>query len=423
MNIFLYINDFIQSLIILLIILYGTKLVNYYYNFYHIYSYLDYEQKFGYFKSNYLINLISKYTVIKKIIVHYILIPIIKLNYLFISIFITLLYSLCYFEFKKILKEQYIKTHKHKKNKKKTYKRMLTESSNDITNTNKQISSLDTNLLNNFINLDNTNLSKDETNLSKDETNLSKDETNLSKDETNLSKDNIESIKDVFEKDFKNDICHIDKIGLDYDDKILNIIEYMSVEEELKNSFKLDNINHYSFSKCYDEIEDQQHDINLNSSNINKLNLLNEIDLLKTNNQHLNTESNINEDNISNYICDNVNEDNISNYICDNINENESGYNKVNDINEYLFIDDKIENISKFIGDENLNDINTDKQFMLINDEQNDLINLEDIDFGSSLENITNIKTSKESIKEIKKLGTIQVMDKKIIKIGKKKKN
>ena len=410
MDIFIYTNDFIQSLIVLLIISYGTKLVNYYYNFYHIYSYLDYEQKQGYFKSNYLINLISEYTMIKKIIVHYILIPIIKLNYLFISIFITLLYSLCYFELKKILKEQYIKTHKHKKNKKKTYKMILTELSNNITNTNKQMTSLDINLSNNSNNHNNTNLSTDETNLSKDETNLLKDETNLSIDE-------IESRKYIVEKkNFKNDICHLDKIGLDYDDKILNIVEFMSVEEELKNSFKLDNINNDSFTRCYDVIENQskenkQQEIGLNSSTNNKLNLLNEIDSLKTNNQHP-------------YINPNMNEDNISNYICDNINENESGNNKnVNDIDEYLFVDDKIENISKFISNNNINIKNTGKSLMLINDKQNDLINLEDIDFGFNFENITNRKSNKESNKEINKSETIQVMEKKIIKIGKKKKN
>jgi hypothetical protein len=329
---------------------------------------------------------------------------------------------LCYFELKKILREQYIKTHKHKRNKKKTYNMILTESTNDISNTNKQITSLDINLSNDSNNYDNSNLSKNETNLLKDETNLLKDETNLLKDETNLSKeetnlqDDIESGKYMIEKkNFKNDIYHIDKIGLDYDNKILNIIEFMSVEEELKNSFKLDNINYDSFSKCYDEIENQskenqlkenkQQELSFNSLNNNKFNLLNEIDLLKTNNQHSNINPNINPD---------INEDNISNYICDNINENDNdninetdnknvNYSNDNNINEYLFVDN------------NLNVKNTDKSFMLINDEQNELINLEDIDFGSNLDNIVNIKTNKSE--------TIQVIEKKIIKIGKKKKN
>ena len=33
----------------------GTKIVNYYYNFYHIYKYLDHEQKLGYFKTKWYV--------------------------------------------------------------------------------------------------------------------------------------------------------------------------------------------------------------------------------------------------------------------------------------------------------------------------------------------------------------------------------
>ena len=67
MNIFVLTNDYVISILILGIIIYGTKLINYYYNFYHIYNYLDYEQKLGYFKYNCLIELISKYPSVKKI--------------------------------------------------------------------------------------------------------------------------------------------------------------------------------------------------------------------------------------------------------------------------------------------------------------------------------------------------------------------
>ena len=58
MNMFVYMNDYIISIIILGVIIFGTKFVNYYYNFYHICNYLDHEQKLGYFKSKNLINLI-----------------------------------------------------------------------------------------------------------------------------------------------------------------------------------------------------------------------------------------------------------------------------------------------------------------------------------------------------------------------------
>jgi hypothetical protein len=418
MNIFIYTNDFIYSLIILVVILYGTKLVNYYYNFYHIFTYLDYEQKLEYFKSNYLVNLISKYAIVKKIMVHYILIPVIKLNYLFMSIFITLLYSLCYVEFKKILREQYIKKHIHKKNKKKTYDMILTEPSNDIINSDKIITCLDNNS-NNSNNHDNTNSSKDDINLSKDDANLLKDEIILQND--------IEYEKYLINKKktyFTNNVSQVDKICLDYDNGILNIIEFITVEEELQNSFNPNNIiDQQDILKFSNEIknksienqqiENNKIEITQNSSTNNKLNLLNEIDLLKTNNDIEN----------ENILTDIINEDNISNYICDNINDNindDINDNNDNNINEYLFIDNKIENISKLIDVNNLNiKKNTDNPLTSINDETNETINLEDIDFGSNLENIVNRKINNKTNKS----ETITVMEKKIIKIGKKKKN
>ena len=86
-------NDTLQCFILIGMMYFGTKLINYYYNFYHIYRYLDYDQKLGYFKSNILINIISRNIVVKRLIVYYMIIPLIKINYLFIQIFITLLYS------------------------------------------------------------------------------------------------------------------------------------------------------------------------------------------------------------------------------------------------------------------------------------------------------------------------------------------
>ena len=103
-----YLNNIISIIMLLISIVLGTKFVNYYYNFYHIYTYLDYEQKLSYFKNTYLINMVSKYSVVKKITVHYILIPIIKINYIIILVFITLLYSLCFNEFKKYIKKKNI---------------------------------------------------------------------------------------------------------------------------------------------------------------------------------------------------------------------------------------------------------------------------------------------------------------------------
>jgi hypothetical protein len=93
----------IFPLITIFFIVFATKFVNYYHKFYHIYKYLNAEQKFGYFKNNTIINFISKNKKLKNVIMYYILIPIIKLNYLIISLFITLLYFLCETEFDQFL--------------------------------------------------------------------------------------------------------------------------------------------------------------------------------------------------------------------------------------------------------------------------------------------------------------------------------
>lgn len=113
-----YLGELLQCFILIGIIYFGTRLVNYYYNFYHIYKYLNQEQKLGYFKNNYLVNIITKNNIVKKIIVKYILIPIIKINYVFILLFITLLYSLCHSEFNDYIKNENILYDKYKKDEK-----------------------------------------------------------------------------------------------------------------------------------------------------------------------------------------------------------------------------------------------------------------------------------------------------------------
>lgn len=408
MNIFVYMNDCIISIIILGIIFFGTKLVNYYYNFYHIYNYLDYEQKLGYFKSTNLINLISKYPIVKKIIVYYFLIPIIKLNYLFISTFITLLYSLCYFEFKKILKEQKQKKYKHKKNKKKTYNYILSETSNDSIKD-----------LNNL--MDDSNLVVNENNLDVD----------VDVDIKSTTLDNTD--QDII---LKNDILNVDKIDTDYNNGILNIIEFTKETNNNDNNFMT------IFEKLNENNEDNKDNNDKeNKSNIylasnmdeqklentkNKYNLLNEIDLLKKPdideniNYYLNDSLNINNkkdtnniDNIFNskFLLNDLNDLNNENENNnENNNENENENENDNDISEYLIIDNKIKNTKneriKMIDNETnkTNEIN----------DTNETINYDDIDFGVKIEelNITNIKQNT--------LLTIPI-EKKVIKIGKKK--
>ena len=400
-------NDCIISIIILGIIFFGTKLVNYYYNFYHIYNYLDYEQKLGYFKSTNLINLISKYPIVKKIIVYYFLIPIIKLNYLFISTFITLLYSLCYFEFKKILKDQKQKKYKHKKNKKKTYNYILSETSNDSI---KYLNNL-TNGSNLIVNVNNSDADADvDVDVDADvDVDVDVDD-DVDVDIKSTTLDNTAQYIIL-----KNDILNVNKIDTDYNNGILNIIEFTTEINNDDNNFMT------KFEKINENNEDKSN-IYLTTTNMdelklenmkNKYNLLNEIDLLKKPdvdeniNNYLNDSLNINNKKGTNNIDNIFNNDfllNDLNNLNDDNNENENENNNENDINEYLIIDNKIKNTKN------------EKIKMIDNkiNETNETINYDDIDFGVKIEelNITNIKPNTQL--------TVPI-EKKVIKIGKKK--
>ena len=174
---------------------------------------------------NYTINLILKYPSIKKIIIYYFLIPIIKLNYLFISIFTILLNSLGHLEHKKILKKQ--KIYKHKK---KTYDYILSKLPNN------------------------------------------------SEIEKNIEPNKNDII--IPEKSLKNET----ETG--NDNSILNIIEFMS---EINNNDDDNNNNDNKINLNTQLIEKNENNENINKSkNLqfceNKLNLLNEIDSLKIEN-------------------------------------------------------------------------------------------------------------------------------------------
>ncbi len=334
-------NDIIQSLIIIFIIMYGTKLVNYYYNFYHIYNYLDYEQKLGYFKSNCVINLISKNIFLKKIIVYHFLIPIIKLNYFFISIFITMLYFLCQYEFKKILNNECRKNNRSNK----IHDLMLSETSD--------------NLVNNSLN---------------------------TKNHMNVDLNNI--------KLEKNTITQVENIGMDYNNKICDIIEFTSSEcvKELKTS-----------------LESNKKNIETLESNT-KLNLLNEIDSLKINTVDNNIDDYVDVADI-NYIMNNnvdiINNETViinNDVVVNNINDNE---NDCDDLTNYI---------------NKNNDMHIENDTALIN-EYNDLINLEDIDFGINIEKLTSEQLNLFNNQTKEQQDTNIAIEKKIIKIGKKRKN
>ncbi len=88
-----------------------TKIVNMYYNFYHIYKDLDNNERIKYFYNNIIVNLISRHNKIKKIFIFYILIPLIKINYIFLSFEISLMHSLCELDFDKYMNENGFSIH------------------------------------------------------------------------------------------------------------------------------------------------------------------------------------------------------------------------------------------------------------------------------------------------------------------------
>lgn len=403
MNIYFYLNNFTISIFILGIIIFGTKLINYYYNFYHIYNYLDNEQKIGYFKSNYLVNIISKYPLVKKIIVYYFLIPLIKINYLFISIFITMLYSLCYFEFKKILNEQSKKNKKNIKNKKKTYNLILSETSstndlinlNNLNNTTELTNSI--NDINNEINTNNTNISND-------------DEHEY--DNKNEIITNISNISNDAEHEYnnKNEIKNVDLIGTDYDNGILNIMEFMSstnsqYDIDIDNNNDNDEINTSLLSNIENDkfVSNYLLKTQIINNEVRELNLLNEINLLKTN-QNMNKKTYIHDTEL----LKNNDLRNVEHFIYEPKNED-------NDIDEYLVIDNKENPIINNITTGNYkNFLNNNK---ISDDEPNDIINFDEIDFGEKIEEL-NINKLNDKMTNLNKSN---IVDKKIIKIGKKK--
>lgn len=383
MNIYSYLNDFTVSMLVLGIIIYGTKLINYYYNFFHIYNYLDYEQKMGYFKSNYLVNVVSKHPIIKKIIVYYFLIPLIKINYLFISIFITMLYSLCYFEFKIILDEQYKKSKKNKKNKKKTYDLILSETSA-------------------------TNDSFDLSNLNNCKSPI--EPITNSSNNTNILQDD------------KNEIKNVEQIGTDYDNGILNIMEFISsTNSQCENNNDVINNNTNNSNNSNNDIDDDTNLLSINESgrtilnNLSKislannnceLNLLNEINLLKTNS---NSDKDICIQDVKPLNDNNLTHD--ENFVQEVKNED-------NDINEYLVMDNEKNQSNNITTSDYKNFINNNK--ISVNVEANDTINFDEIDFGDKIEELNIDKLNNDSL-NLNKLNKSDTVEKKIIKIGKRK--
>ena len=90
-------------ILIILVIMLGTKFINYYHNFFYIYKELNNNEKTTFFKNNFLIKMINKNIKLKTFITINILTPLIKINYLILSLLIYLLYGLCENELDNIL--------------------------------------------------------------------------------------------------------------------------------------------------------------------------------------------------------------------------------------------------------------------------------------------------------------------------------
>ena len=433
-------NDTLQCFILIGMMYFGTKLINYYYNFYHIYRYLDYDQKLGYFKSNILINIISKNIVVKRLIVYYMIIPLIKINYLFIQIFITLLYSLCYNEFKSHVNNQTKINIKLKKNKENIYNILITDSSN-----NNDIFDIDNNNVNDekilllFDEIDESTRSSRSVKLNRlSETSESREldksckldesgESNIFNKLNEIEKDNKGSNDDknnlnlnlITDTQYNYDLSNIKDITSDYDSNISNIMNFISEN----NDTKIENNNKIYISKknkfnSNDKITNNQ----IEQTNTN-LNLFDELDLLKIHNTEnkniikqndnldteyvkidnnfLNKKANDSDDDLSEYLVDKTfDSNNISNNLLNNMSTN----------------------ISSIFENKNISSIFENKNIINIKDEQNDTINFEEIDFGK-IGNIDDIDFKKIKEKELATLNIYPNIDKtkNIIKIGKKK--
>lgn len=209
-------NNFFINLILpfllLTIIYYGTKLVNYYYNFYHIYNFLDNDQKLSYFKNTTLINFLKSKKNLRKIVMNFILIPIIKITYLFILLLITLLYSLYYNELKDL------------ETKNTNQKIEILNDNTEFLNDNTEILN-DNNLEENF-NIISSNNSND--NLNENSDNI------ITKIDDNVNKEEIDNNLFNYVKD-------IEVISTDCDNNILNIINKNSEISLLNKELNLIN--------------------------------------------------------------------------------------------------------------------------------------------------------------------------------------
>ena len=81
------------------------KMINLYRNFYKVCKNLDTDERIKFFNNKYIVAIISKFSIVKNFFIFFILIPIIKFNYFILSIFISLIHSLCEMEYDEFMEK------------------------------------------------------------------------------------------------------------------------------------------------------------------------------------------------------------------------------------------------------------------------------------------------------------------------------
>ena len=312
------INDIYFSVFIGLFIFAGSFLTNYYYNFYHIYRYLDSYQKLNYFHNVNLINYLKKNIKIKDFIIYYFLVPFIKFNFITISLFTSILYSLCEKDFKSYLEKKNINLDSN----------ITLDSNTIIPKTN-------------LININNKEISNITPQI---------DETNIEKRDNELII-NHDYLNIMNNKKYKTSMLN-EYIELNEEVKLLNDKELHIKNNDFNKSSLLDNSSiNYS--------------LNMEQSNQYQMNISNELDLLINNKNESIDKVNDQEENIDSYIVNDVNTKSNSDLkIIKSINELKSEKNSDDNIMETIRIDeiDFGENLESILKSSNVVNIKSNEK-------------------------------------------------------------
>ena len=417
---------------IIIFILLGTKFINFYYNFFHIYKYLDNDQKIMYFKNNFLINYIIKNQKLKIILSMYILTPLIKINYLIISTLICLLYSLCEKKLNISLNNDNAKEINYNINS--TYTSSINDKSLNLKN--------DIDIFMSEINVDNDSILISDHIINKNDSNNNLDIIksinidkfdklikNINKHDLSISEKNKEIISENKIKKILENIVE----NIELNDNLL-IIENKIINKVTNNKLNANELNLDELNP--NELNPNELNLNLDELNPNELNL--NLDELNPNELNLNLdELNLNPDELNaNKITNNENNNTIENnlleyiinlpekYIITNNNLDDKVYNNLlNKIDDKIDgkIYDKIDDNNDGKIDDNLDDYLFNSKInnlYTINNEDNiyiDTLTIDEINFGdymSSLIENDNIQTNNKNKQKIQPSK---------IKIGKKK--